>query len=207
MGRGERVGEQLAERVARAGPRAGAALRRARSGRHLGFDRHRGPFGRRRSPARPGTSTRPRLPSPCDASLSARRTCPAAGRGSGPGERPGGGEREAGCGRRRRRGGATHDAGAGGSRCRGAGRGRSAGRVEAGRGSGCRGRGGRRTKATGSIPPLSGPGARLVVKEGDSEGGAPEGSRVAALGPSTFRRAQRLRRGGERGPDRRGGRR
>ncbi|WP_275451331.1 hypothetical protein [Sorangium cellulosum] len=45
-GRGERVGEALAQRAAHARTRAEAALRRASNGRHLGLDRHRRPFGR-----------------------------------------------------------------------------------------------------------------------------------------------------------------
>ncbi|AUX29621.1 uncharacterized protein SOCE836_017120 [Sorangium cellulosum] len=144
---------------------------------------------------------RPRLASPRDASLSARRTCPAVGRGSGPGERHAGGEREAGSGRRRRRAGATHGVEAGGSRGTGAGRDRSDGRGEAGRGSGCTGRGGRRTTTTGSMPPFSGPGARLVMKVGDSgrrssrrpEGGSPRAFDFSAGLTSTPRRRARPR--------------
>jgi hypothetical protein len=169
MARGERVGEELAERAARAWPRVEAALRRASSGRHLGSKRHHRPFGRgdlrRELGHRRGRSFR----HPVMRHFLRGGLVLLFGRGTGPGERPGGGEREAGSGSRRPCEGATHDAGAGGSRGRGAGRGRSNGRGVVGCGSGCRGRRGRRTKATDFMQLLSGTGARLVMKMGGSD--------------------------------------
>jgi hypothetical protein len=167
-------------------PTGGVECRRACSVRNYVSKGHRRPFCRSRSPARRTTSATARLPSPSDASLSVRGTCPEVGRGTGPAEPRAAAERVTSCDMQPRRDEASHVAGPGGIRRRTVAPDRNGRRIEAGSHTARMTRADTLPTTRGPMPPTSGHGAPAVVIVTASDGfaGDPRRPRVPALGPS-----------------------
>ena len=166
-------------------PRAQAAHDRRRRGRSVLAVSHLDPF-RRKAPAGPSRCWTPPLASPCDASLSRPTTWPAA-RGSGLVARPEAVSLDARAGSEPQRGAKTRGVAHGGTRRRNVDRGSSARKGAAERDNARRQRARTLPAARSSKPPISGHGARTVMKVRSSEPiGAPEGLEMRPRGLRLF---------------------
>ena len=163
-------------------PKAGAALRKRSSAPHHERQRHRRLSHRRRSPVQAMTCSKPELPSPCDASLSAPRIWPASDRGSGPAGPTEVGALEASPGTQRPRAGANPAAARARTLGTAADPDRNDRRNEAEFDTARNLRAGTPTTTTGSMPPFSGHGARAVMIVTASYDGDSRRLRVAPLG-------------------------
>jgi hypothetical protein len=163
-------------------PTAGVVLRKWSSAPHREQDCHRRPSHRRRSPVQATKCAKRRLPSPCDASLSAPRIWPGRDRGSGPAAPTGVGEPEASPGTPPLRAGAIPAAAPAGTLGTAAVLDRNDRRNEAELDTARSLRAGTPTTTTGSMPPFSGHGARAVMNVTASYDGDSRKPGVAAPG-------------------------